>query len=65
MASVEMKVNFLRPVWRGTLTADARLLNSGRTLGLLACDVTDDRGRLVAHATSTYATLDVDQADGR
>jgi uncharacterized protein (TIGR00369 family) len=57
VVTVELKINFLRPVRRGTLTAEARLLNGGRTLGLLACDVTDERGRLIAHATSTYMTL--------
>ncbi|MGH2589157.1 MAG: PaaI family thioesterase [Dehalococcoidia bacterium] len=57
VVTVELKINFLRPVRRGTLTAEARLLNAGRTLGLLDCDVTDERGRLIAHATSTYMTL--------
>jgi hypothetical protein len=28
-------------------------------------DVTDDRGRLIAHATSTYAMPIGNQADGR
>jgi uncharacterized protein (TIGR00369 family) len=65
VATVELKVNFLRPVCRGTLTAEARLFSTGRILALLGCDVTDDRGRLISHATSTFATLTGDQAEGR
>src|SRR5262249_44012533 len=38
IATVELKVNFLRPVWRGTLTAEARLLIAGRTLAVVTCD---------------------------
>ena len=63
--TVELKINFLKPVWRGRLTAAARLVEGGRTLGLLECDVTDEQGRLVARASSTCMTLRGAQADGR
>ncbi|MFL5576861.1 MAG: PaaI family thioesterase [Gemmatimonadaceae bacterium] len=63
--TVELKVNFLRPVWRATLTAVAEVLQRGRTVGLVECRVTDGEGRAVAHATSTCLTLRGAQADGR
>lgn len=55
--TVELKVNFLRPVWSGHLTAKGRIIKKGRTLGLAECRVTDSEKRLVAFATSTLMTV--------
>ena len=63
--TLELKINFTRPFWTGPLRAEGRVLNGGRTIGLLACDVTDADGRLIAHATSTCMTLRGDAAAGR
>jgi uncharacterized protein (TIGR00369 family) len=63
--TLELKINFLRPVWRATLTAEARVVTRGRTVGLVECSVTDDRGRLIARASCTCLTLRGDQARGR
>jgi uncharacterized protein (TIGR00369 family) len=51
--TLEMKINFLRPVKAGKVTAVGRLVQRGRTVGLAECDLTDDQGRLVARATAT------------
>src|SRR5437879_9748148 len=40
--TLEMKINFLRPVWKGTLTAIERIKKGGRTVGLVGCDGADD-----------------------
>jgi uncharacterized protein (TIGR00369 family) len=63
--TLELKINFTRPVWTGKLRAEGRLLSGGRTVGLVACDVRDANDRLVAHATSTCMTLRGDAAAGR
>jgi uncharacterized protein (TIGR00369 family) len=63
--TVELKINFMRPVWRARLTAEGRVIGGGRTVGLTECRVTDEKGRLVAHATSTLLTLRGDAAQGR
>ena len=63
--TLELKINFVRPVWRASLTAGGDVVNRGRTVGLVECRVTDERGRLIAHATSTCLTLRGDQAVGR
>ena len=63
--TLELKINFLRPVWNATLTAEGRVVQSGRSVGLIECDVTDERGRLVARASSTCMTLRGEQANGR
>ena len=63
--TLELKINFLKPVWTGTLTAAGRVVKAGRTVGLVECDVTDDEARLVARASSTCMTLRGEQAAGR
>ncbi|HLZ71474.1 MAG TPA: PaaI family thioesterase [Dehalococcoidia bacterium] len=63
--TLELKINFLKPVWRGRLTAEARLKKGGSTVGLVECDVRDARGSLVAYAVSTCMTLRGEQAMGR
>jgi uncharacterized protein (TIGR00369 family) len=63
--TLEMKVNFLRPVWNGEIIAKARVVSRGRTVGLVECDVEDEHGRLVAHLTSTCMTLRGEAARGR
>lgn len=55
--TVEIKVNMLRPVWRANLRADARVVNNGRTLQLLECDVWDERDKLIAKAMGTWMIL--------
>lgn len=63
--TLELKLNFLKPVWTGKLRARGRVVSRGRTVGLAECDVTDDRGRLVARAMETCMTLRGEQAQGR
>jgi uncharacterized protein (TIGR00369 family) len=63
--TLELKINFLRPIWRATLTAEGVVVHRGRTAGLTECAITDERGRLVAKATSTCLTLRGEQASGR
>jgi len=55
--TLELKINFLRPFWTGKLFAAGTVVNRGRTIGLAECEVTDERGRLIAKATSTCMTL--------
>ena len=63
--TLELKINFLKPVWSGRLVATGRMVKAGRTVGLAECDVTDDKDRLVARATSTCMTLRGEAAIGR
>ena len=55
--TLELKTNYLRQVVDGTLTATGRVIHAGRTIGLTDCEVVDEQGRRVAHATSTCMTL--------
>jgi len=63
--TLELKINFLRPVWQTKLAATASVVQRGRTIGLVECEVSDAEGRLVARASSTCMTLRGDQAHGR
>jgi uncharacterized protein (TIGR00369 family) len=63
--TLELKINFLKPVWTGKLTARGRVVKGGRTVGLVECDIVDDKDRLVARASSTCMTLRGEQAEGR
>jgi uncharacterized protein (TIGR00369 family) len=55
--TVELKINFLRAVRQGTLTAEAKVVKAGSTLGYIECEVKDEQGRLVAKAASTCMKL--------
>src|SRR5947199_7921652 len=63
--TLEMKVNFLRGVRTGRISARARVKNAGRTLGLIECDVLDAGDKLVAHAVSTCMILRAAPSEGR
>ena len=63
--TLELKINFLKPVRTGPLVATGRVVKGGRSIGLVECDVVDDKDRLVARASSTCMTLRGEQAVGR
>lgn len=63
--TLELKINFLKPVRTGRLVATGRVVKGGHTVGLVECDVLDDKERLVARASSTCMTLRGAQAVGR
>lgn len=63
--TLELKINFLKPVRSGRLVAHGRLVKGGRTVGLTECDVLDESGALVARASSTCITLRGAQARDR
>jgi uncharacterized protein (TIGR00369 family) len=55
--TVELKINFFRPVRKAKLTAEARVVRAGANLGYVECDVKDGDGKLVARAASTCMKL--------
>lgn len=63
--TLELKINFLKPIWQAKLQAVGRVVQRGRTIGMVECDVLNEDGMLVAHAVSTCMTLRGDQASGR
>jgi uncharacterized protein (TIGR00369 family) len=63
--TLELKINFMKPIWTGHLVAEGKVVKAGRTIGLVEGRVTDEGGSLVAYATSTCMTLRGDAARGR
>jgi uncharacterized protein (TIGR00369 family) len=55
--TIELKINFLRAVRKATLTAEAKVVRAGSTVGYVECDVKDQTGKLVARAASTCMKL--------
>jgi uncharacterized protein (TIGR00369 family) len=52
-ATLDLKVNFLRPVTNGGLRFEGTVMHRGKTIGLVECDVTDEKGKRVARCSST------------
>lgn len=54
VATIEMKINYLEAVERGTVEADARVVRNGRHIAVVDCDVRDENRRLVGKALMTF-----------
>jgi uncharacterized protein (TIGR00369 family) len=63
--TVELKINFFRPVWQAQLKAEGTVVQRGRTVGYVECVITDEKNRLVAKAASTCTVLRGQNAAGR
>ena len=63
--TLELKINFLRPMWNGLLRAQADIVSRGRTVGLVECNITDEKSRLIARASSTCLVLSGEAAKNR
>jgi uncharacterized protein (TIGR00369 family) len=61
--TIELKINFIRPVTSGRLRAVGRVVEMKQTLMFSEADVLDDQDRLVARASSTC--LAVPEGQGR
>ncbi|MDB4695082.1 PaaI family thioesterase [bacterium] len=56
-STIEMKVNFLRPVKDGLITADANVLERGLRIGFVECTIKNAKGKRVATATCTCTVV--------
>lgn len=58
MSTIELKLNYLRPLTTGTARARCYLIRVGRSIAVGRVDVTDHEGRLAATGLATYMLLD-------
>jgi uncharacterized protein (TIGR00369 family) len=65
LTTVELKINFFRPVWQAQLRAEGTVVRRGQTMGYVECTITDEENRLVAKAASTCMVLRGQKAAGR
>ena len=63
--TVELKINFFRPVWQAQLKAEGTVVRRGQTIGYVECAITDEKNRLIAKAASTCMVLRNQKATGR
>jgi uncharacterized protein (TIGR00369 family) len=63
--SIDLQINFFRPVWNGRIRAVAKPVNVGRQISRYVCDILRDDDKQVAQVSSTVMTLRGDQASGR
>lgn len=63
--TLELQINFLRPVWNEKLRAAGKVVKRGRVVGMVECAVTSADGALVARASCTCMVLRGEQARGR
>jgi uncharacterized protein (TIGR00369 family) len=63
--TIELKINFFRPVWEAHLRAEGKVVRRGSTIGYVECEITDESGRLISKAASTCMALKGDSAKGR
>ena len=57
LVNVDLKLNYLQAVAKGTLVAEGRAIRGGRTLSYTEARVSTADGTLIAHGTSTLMTL--------
>ena len=57
--TLELKVNFVRPIniKTGNLVCKGRVINSGSKVALTEAQIIDERGKILAHGTSTCLLL--------
>ncbi len=53
-ATIEMKVQFMRPVTEGTVICEGRFTKRGRSLSFMESRLTGPEGKLAALATATW-----------
>ena len=63
--TVELKINFFRPLWQTQLRAEGMVVRRGGTIGYVECTITDEENRSVAKAASTCMVLRGQKAAGR
>lgn len=63
--TLDLNAKYFKPIWKARVRATARVTKRTRTLGLIECDVEDEKGSLVAKVFSTCMVLRGDEAKGR
>lgn len=62
--TIDLRVDYLRPAKRGDLTAAARAVKLGRTVGVADVELRDAKGALVAVGRAAYSTSGRPTPDG-
>src|SRR6266446_3287497 len=63
--TMALSINFFRPIWRTRVRAEAHVINRGKNVGYVECEVTDQEVKQVAKASSTCFVLRGEHAKAR
>jgi len=55
--TIELNINYLKPLQGEQAIAEARVISKGRTIIVGDIDITDNTGRMIAKSRATYAVL--------
>src|SRR5438034_1064678 len=55
--TVELKINFFRPVWEARLRAEGKVVRRGNVIGYVEGEIEDEGRHLIAKASSTCMAL--------
>ncbi len=64
-ATLEIKINYFRPVISGRITACARLLNLTKRTAYLEGEITDENDKVLARASGTFFVTDTRKVSER
>ena len=64
-STLELKMNFLRPVFAGRITAEAKVLHRGKTIAMAEVVVKNEEGKAVARGTATQIVLPAKKKQSR
>ena len=57
LVNIDLKLNYLKSVSTGLITAQGRCIRAGRSINYAEASVTDKKGNILAHGTSTLMVL--------
>jgi uncharacterized protein (TIGR00369 family) len=63
--TVNLAINFFRPVWKERLRAEAHVINRGKNIGYVECTIAGNTGKQIAKASSTCCVLRGEQSKQR
>lgn len=55
--TVEMKINYLKPFYKGEIIAEAEIIHKGGNLAIGDVEIRDSKGSLIAKALATYMIM--------
>ncbi|HEY2388501.1 MAG TPA: PaaI family thioesterase [Candidatus Binatia bacterium] len=63
-ATLELKINYFRPIQHGRIVAEGRLVNLSRNTAYAEGEVRNEEGKILAKASGTFFVTDaIEQAD--
>jgi uncharacterized protein (TIGR00369 family) len=57
LVNIDLKLNYLKSISTGLITAQGRCIRAGRTINYAEASVTDEKGNILAHGTSTLMVM--------